>query len=818
MSAIYVLYEYNNYYNRIVKRETSLEDYLDEAKDYAYFNNINFIPNDYIDTMQVLNVPDKVLPNYLLVVDDNQISSRWFIVNVKRHSANQVELTLHRDLIADFYNNLLDESTVAFIEKATLPGNNNLIFNAEDMSFNQIKTSELLLKDQSECPWLVIYGASKTGDGNVSTFDIETETNIPVALSFDSVADFHEWEVYQAYANHQFIVDAVKDLRIVVTGAIGVAGAGTVITYTISENADTQVKYTAWAKGTSMATYKEAYETSYIQNLYQDQIQWMQVNLGNYIPEYDPVIVDEALKYRNGFIRVRTGTSSFKYYTLKMQGATLGPSYTYDVNVPSGLWYDYFQIRVEETMNNAQNGTVSLKYKKHGYTLILEDVTNAVESSSCTISGARYHLIDAPYDMFCIPYSDDIKIINTSVPTFPTVYPQKLLGLNVARALIEKYSGSGQIYDAQILPYCPLSNTVITKSLLNGQVTLDINASNEAFTPIYTTSKDSNGNAVTKMTSVILHGSRSSFSRDIELKEPVVITDYKIESQCDMYRLVSPNYNGVFEFNAAKNDGISTIHIQCTYKPYTPYIKVYPDWGRLYGTYFGEGNFDARGLICGGDFSLPMTTSAWATYELENKNYQTSFDRTIQNMEVNNNVARAKEKWGVAANAVQAFAQGKQLGDSSFLGLGGLVGVGNLTGAAAAAASTAAGLADINYNNQLRNEAIDYTQDMFGYSLQNIQALPQSLSKVTAYNIDNKYFPFLEYYTCSEVEKDALRSKIKYNGMTVMAIGKPIDYIDINSGRDPMYFKCKLIRMESLNEDYHIMNAIANELNQGVFI
>ena len=91
----------------------------------------------------------------------------------------------------------------------------------------------------------------------------------------------------------------------------------------------------------------------------------------------------------------------------------------------------------------------------------------------------------------------------------------------------------------------------------------------------------------------------------------------KIDSNCDIYRIVSPNYQGTFEFNVAKNGGkVNYFMAQCTYKPYTPMIKVAPDFSLLYGANYS----DNRGLICGGDFSLPRATSAWETYQLNNKN------------------------------------------------------------------------------------------------------------------------------------------------------------------------------------------------------
>ena len=104
----------------------------------------------------------------------------------------------------------------------------------------------------------------------------------------------------------------------------------------------------------------------------------------------------------------------------------------------------------------------------------------------------------------------------------------------------------------------------------------------------------------------------------------------KVDSNCDLYRLVSGNYQGSFEFNLAKNGGsVSFFTAYCTYKPYTPFIKVCPAFNFLYGADFN----DNIGLICAGDYSLPRVSSAWQSYQLNNKNYQNIFNRDIQHLE-----------------------------------------------------------------------------------------------------------------------------------------------------------------------------------------
>ena len=50
--TIYVLAGFNNYYNRIVKKYTNVEDY----QDYITYSlqGVNFVPNDGVNTQQVI--------------------------------------------------------------------------------------------------------------------------------------------------------------------------------------------------------------------------------------------------------------------------------------------------------------------------------------------------------------------------------------------------------------------------------------------------------------------------------------------------------------------------------------------------------------------------------------------------------------------------------------------------------------------------------------------------------------------------------------------------------------------------------------------
>ena len=283
----------------------------------------------------------------------------------------------------------------------------------------------------------------------------------------------------------------------------------------------------------------------------------------------------------------------------------------------------------------------------------------------------------------------------------------------------------------------------------------------------------------------------------------------KLANECDVLRLVSQNYSAIFEFSAAKSGGVDGFLADCTYKPWAPYIHILPKLKGLYGDNFVSID-DARGLICGGDMSLPQLSNAWANYQLQNKTYQEMFDRQIKNMDVQNDVNRQ----GALAQAIVAPINGAAYGAAIGAKLGGGSGIGTAVGATLGTIGGGV-TAGIDYANTIRmmEENRQYAIDMYGYNLQNIQAVPTSLTKTSALTYNTRVWPFIEYYTCTIKERDALSDKIKYNGMTIMKIGTLNEY-SLGEGN---FYKGKLIRL-NLKTDSHMAYEIYNELNKGVYL
>lgn len=150
------LLSYNNYYNRILKRFDELWEYNDAGTILHTTEALSFNPNDNIFTTVIVNHPDNINPDYVLICDEfNDIVSRWYIIKSKRVRAGQYSIDLLRDLLADYQKEIM--ASPVYMEKGWAALGDPAIYNNEEMTYNQIKTSERLLKDSTDCSWIVGY-------------------------------------------------------------------------------------------------------------------------------------------------------------------------------------------------------------------------------------------------------------------------------------------------------------------------------------------------------------------------------------------------------------------------------------------------------------------------------------------------------------------------------------------------------------------------------------------------------------------------------------------------------------------------------------
>lgn len=958
-----LLLHYNNYFNRIIKKKDTIADYKAADADYKEVSNINFNPGDGLNTSLVLGLGQTgslfdgnefdYLVAYEVVGNANVINSRWFILEQDRQRSGQYELTLKRDVLADNYVDVLNSPI--FLEKGFINDvNDPLLYNSESMKVNQIKQLEVPLMDETKSGWVVGYIPSDAFPKVEPDYD-RVAKKVSVQMSADytvnGLSSWSYWKYCSNNPNYKFMSDNTGKRKVTVkirSERIYADSGRTARCDMITAD------YTFYPNSNDAGTYSQK-NSGYITSSsgtwnypqwYQDYgpVTFKQGGINSSIcgKIFDPVRNNSAFnKALNAILgtdisigdtsalrrlqdKIILDSSTQTYYKINIISASEGNPITVTSSINGGQ-------TALNALHNAMNylsgtsgslqGTYTTFTASNSSASYAIQLTNVGTSLYVDLNSDRAHLNDAPYDMFCIPFSDTLKLKYGS--TEFTCSKNVAIGMatEIARDL-----GSGTVYDVQLLPYCPNRNLVvksgspstvldltgvkydlIKESVTNSPKSAVIWCTESTFqVPITTETQvvefKPTDDAPAKITTetyysipsdiwstsrmaiettdynnIMVYKVSKSTNRviDYSLYNAVEITadhslkiytvenwqrpeinmslqdydysDYyfafwiknvsytsqnidqltssiriaqaysilnpgdeaierKLANECDVVRLVAQNYSAIFEFSPAKSGGVDGFLADCTYKPWSPYIHILPKLKGLYGDKFVEID-DARGLICGGDMSLSQLSNEWANYQLQNKTYNDVFAREIKHMDVQNDINRQGALADLIASPITGAAAWGASGAQISKGLGVAGGaVGALGGLATAG---------LDYANTLKmmEENKQYARDMYTYNLQNIQAIPTSLTKTSALTYNTRVWPFIEYYTCTEDERTALKDKIKYNGMTIMKIGYIKDYL---LGRDNFY-KGQLIRL-NIKVDSHMAYEIYNELNKGVYL
>ena len=154
-------------------------------------------------------------------------------------------------------------------------------------------------------------------------------------------------------------------------------------------------------------------------------------------------------------------SSTNTYYRIKVISASESSPMTVTSSVPGG------QAALTALKNamyypSSAGGTLNGDYTEftasNSSTSYAIQLTNLGVSLYVDLNSDRAHLNDAPYDMFCIPFSDTLKLRYDSTEFTCSKNVALSMATEIARDL-----GSGSVYDVQLLPYCP-NRTLVVKS------------------------------------------------------------------------------------------------------------------------------------------------------------------------------------------------------------------------------------------------------------------------------------------------------------------------------------------------------------------
>lgn len=776
-----------------------------EEKQYSHYLEFDNNPIIYQDLINInwgdgvtayikcINLPnDNMLglgKNYLVVFNDNlTVHSRWYVMESGYTMKGQYSVTLRRDLIADHLDKVV--STKCMINRGWLLTGDKRLYKSEGFAFNQVKTEQILLgnsgADTVETPQAVVAYLAKNRQQPI---DLQlTPSKFPVSYSANTLQD---------WSGYVYVTQQQKQ-------------------YTAFRYNATVMKYTApvvfdkfyWGStagpvkdifgpsaGQYWATTKPIDATELMKDLGGDEFIASLDSLsraaypgGTNLDSYDNKYFYEQATGRYYLIHVnRQGKELEEPYETVNIGSLYTKCYTafntvsylspMDISSTSGDW---FQIK---------------KYYVYT-TLELELVGSSDESSKITIPTNMCPTSNASYDIITIPCGKWTYMQNPS--SFPMVN---------SSAIAQELAGqlgkqdSSLVYDVQLIPYMPQGSY----TFVGGQF-LFTQFPNTETTTYNVNIEDSTGLLRTFISAVqTADSSFEVYPIGATIKSPSDPIEFKVARETTMYRLCSPTYDSLYDFNPYDNNGLAEMRAYMTLKPFNPYLLIQPVFNEsgLYG-----GNYkDNRGLICS-NFSMTRTADAFLAYELRNSNYQQIFNRQVQSMDRMRGYAQTEAGWGIASSVLAGASTGAGAGAVTENPLG--IGVSAVAGAVGGAIT---GSVDYNITMGRLNEQIALQKDMHYMNLGNVQALPDALTKVGAFTLRTAKQPFLEVYRATKEEQESLRKYITEQGMTYGDIDTMQTVIDNSPSNG--YISGYAIYMNA-DFDAHEFNELNNELQIGV--
>lgn len=752
--TLYLYKNHNNYQNRILKNAPRLED-----NDFVS-ENISFNINDGLKTSCVVNTNENF--NYLTAIDNNydylteENTTHWFVIESKRNRNGQQTLYLRRDILLDEVNNI--KVSPAFINKGFVYDGDLLNCNNEDITLNKIKIYEDYIKDLSGCPWIVAYiNKSFEGDINFNISDEKYTTDTDIKNKIIKFVNMDE----NTYSFRYKEYDSNKSFEVVFN---------TNLFYNVKT-----IKYDG-----ALPRFKRNYSVKDFVKVFQKEANNIKKEVFDKInstKEFTDDInvweqsISELEKYdviQNKFI---TTINSIKEEE-KNNNIIVERN-------NSSIFYEIYNMFEEDTYNNMFEISIYYNIKTNNIKRI--DIPRNISFNyfAKTTIGKRsslegYKIIASPLKDLFNPLDGELE--NSKVLT-------KLFYTNLSEII-----GKENVLDIQILPFAPLNDEELT-----------IYFDKDYFDKFNFSIKDS---------PILFYRSNiTQFSKRINYKKPEILTNFyyydfndKMISCLTEVKLSSPNYNSTFEYNETLTGKIDSFNIDMKLYPFNPFICVTPNYHKLYNKDYNDG----RGLILSGNFSLTQQSNEWTQYKLNNKNFQSLFDRQIENQRVNRN-------FSIAGNLISSAASGAALG-SIVPGIGTVAGAvgGLITGAVDSTVDV--GLSEYNINN---------SKEMFNLQLDNIKSRPNTVIKMSSIVNTFKYFPILEYYSTDKDSEEMFKNKITYNGMTINRIGTFKEYArDMGKAHyysGPVFLSGKIIIFYGDNKDSKYYNELNKELSIGFY-
>lgn len=705
---------------------------LDNETSYRDIDYINIDSPDTINghIIYTLNHGENI-PTYILDLDTNK---RWFVSGITQLRTSKFQISLIRDIVSE---GLAWANEQAYISAGTATDFNK--YKKWGLPFTNTKIKEERLNFGGRSSFFVFYVNDQTvNSGALTENDLEIRmSQIPGITGFDYEVESLDDIPYFNYVNGgmlKYFPTIKGDIRL----NFGTKSNNALIDdyddrntmSFIYENGSFEKSTNEYAHAKNRLTLTPNSLSSFNNNVNNLKTNTGTIlgefltNYGNNLPGTNVAgaIISSLDKYANKII---LNTSNNKVYRINGTQNTIVHNDGLDNNTTSPVLAAMRNLSWAYTPQFKQYGTwLYFKSVEQQRTYTLEELGTA-ESFGFTFSASQRKLPKSAVRCVNI-VADDIATdwdIATSL---------MLAQLNPTNALGESTATTGRIVDIQYLPF-----SLATEPNENFQI--------------------NNHNLMAR------YLDNDDFSYQVNLPD---LTN--INKETDTIKIVSPSRGSQFIFSPYNNNGNMEFSVDITVKPYASVLYVRPS---TKGLLLADWN-DKDCLIIQEDFSLTTVTSAWTEYVYQNKNFQNSFNRTMQGREFERDWQRRVEE---AQKKADDWTSRNISSQKAQTYTGNLPLISQISGAMGAIFQDQTYMQmaqlDREMNESLYQESVSLARDQFQFQMENIQSQPAIPNSITS--IDIKFLDgiYLEYYSTNESEKNAIDNYYKYNGNRIDAYG-----------------------------------------------
>ena len=343
--------------------------------------------------------------------------------------------------------------------------------------------------DETKSGWVVGYIPSDAFPKVEPAYDrVEKKVTVPMEadLEIDNITDWSYWQYCSNNPNYKFMADSAgkRKVTVKIRSENKYADSGRSVRCDM-----VTADYTFYPNSTDAGTYSQQ-NSGYIKTSTStlNYPQWYQdygpvtfkqgtINAGICGKIFDPVRNNSAFNTALNAV-LGTGISIGDTSALRrLQDKIILDSSTntyYRISIISISESNPITVTSSTTggqaaldaLTNAMNypsgasgslqGTYTTFTASNSSTSYAVQLTNVGTSFYVDLNSDRAHLNDSPYDMFCIPFSDTLKLKFDSTEFTCSKNVALSMATEIARDL-----GSGTVYDVQLLPYCPNRTMVV---------------------------------------------------------------------------------------------------------------------------------------------------------------------------------------------------------------------------------------------------------------------------------------------------------------------------------------------------------------------